>query len=336
VDLVVDGKQVDRSVTDAAGAYHLSASLPSNSSEGEHGLYTSFEPKQGIYASATSERIAIQLYYLRPTFSQLSLAGVAPISGQLIAFSGQTVRIEGRLEIDSKPFGQGLVMAFLGDRELGRTLSKFDGVFRMSIIVPLDVSNENTIEIVFVPPKLWYVRSAVSRVLWVLNSVVTGSAIGATMFALLVFSGRSIDTVSILRRRVVPRRRPETKVIPFVKPEVMEGVVPAMLSLSDFKLELQLGLKLEEPRAFVKATYWEIRHMVADVLGAKGEPSETPREYEARVADKLGAVSSSLSALTELFEVAKYSQHTIARLEAQEGINHAFRIAEEMNARMKS
>jgi hypothetical protein len=207
----------------------------------------------------------------------------------------------------------------------------------MFISVPFDLSDVDTIRVVLVPTSPLIASVTASIALRVLNSAVTGLAIGATIFAVLVFSGTSIDARWILRRRAALRRRLETGTITFEKPEVKEGAVapPETLSLSDFKVELQLGLKIEEPRSFVRTVYWEIRSRLGEVLGARGEASETPREYAARVAEKLGIAASSLSALTMLFELAEYSQHTISRLEAQEGMNHAFRVAEEMNARMK-
>ena len=107
------------------------------------------------------------------------------------------------------------------------------------------------------------------------------------------------------------------------------------MDLSDFKVELDLGMKLEEPRSYVKIVYWEIRRMLAEGLGVKGKPSETTREYNLRVKDSLAVAASSLSAITRLFEIAEYSHHAISGLEAQETRNDALRVAEEMNLRIK-
>jgi hypothetical protein len=333
VDLLVDGQPLNSSVTDSAGKYSINTALPAGTPEGDHQLSTRFDAKQGIYATADSENITMELYYLKPTFTQLGLLGFPTVGGEFIILSGQTAQLVGRLEISSKPFAQGLVIAFLGDRELGRSLSDTSGTFRMSVSLPLDLSDVNTILVAFVPASPWIASITTPVVVRVLNSVVAGLAIGATIFAVLVFSGTSIDARSVLRRR----RRPETGTIAVEKPEVKEGGVSRTetLSLRDFEVELQLGLRIEEPRVFVKAIYWEIRRMLADVLGATGERSETPREFGSRVAGKLGPAAPSMSALTRWFEIAEYSQHTISRLEAREGTNHALRIAEEMDARMK-
>jgi hypothetical protein len=334
VDLLVDGEPLNSSVTDSAGKYVINTALPAGTPEGDHQLRTGFDPKQGIYATASSENITIQLYYLKPTFTQLGLSGFPTVGGEFIILSGQTARLEGRLEISSKPFARGLVVAFLGDRELGRTLSDTSGTFRMSVSLPFDLSDVNTILVAFVPASPWIASITTPVVVRVLNSVVTGLAIGATIFAVLVFSGTSLDVRSMLRRR----RRRETGTIAVEKPELKEGAVPPVetLSLKDFELELRLGLKVEEPRALVKAVYWEMRRMMAELLAATGQRSETPREFGSRVVEKLGAAAAaSLSALTSLFEIAEYSQHAISRLEAQEGTTHALRIAEEMDARVK-
>jgi hypothetical protein len=333
VDLLVDGKPVISSVTDPAGKYNIETSLSSGTLEGEHQLRTRFDPKYGIYASSTSENMTIQLYYLKPTFSQLALTGLALLGGEVIAVSGQTVRLEGRLEIDSKPLPQGLVIASLGGRELARALSLADGMFHMSVRVPLEVSDENAITIVFVPAKPWVAPITTSVVLRVLNSVVIGLGTGSAIFAVLVFSETSIDPWRVMRRRLIARSRARTEAVAAPKSETEEGASPfqAKFPFGDFKLELELELKFAEPRAFVKAVYWETRRMLAEGLNMRGEPSETPREYQVRVADRVGVAASSFLALTQLFELAEYGKHTVSRLGAEEGAKHASKLLEAVN-----
>ena len=337
VDLLVDGKPVNSSATDTAGKFNIETSLPSGTLEGEHELRTRFDPEYGIYASSTSENMTIQLYYLKPTISQLALTGLAFLGGEVIAVSGQTVRLEGRLEIDSKPLPQGLVIASLGGRELARAFSLADGMFHMSVRVPLEVSDENAITVVFVPAKPWVAAITTSIFLRVLNSVVIGLATGAMVFAALVFSGSSTDPRRMMRRRAVGRKLLETEMVTVDESGVKEraALAPRMFPLSDFKLELGLELKFAEPRAFVNMAYWEIRRMLAEVLDVRGELSETPREYQASVADRVGVAASSLLALTKLFELAEYSQHDVSRLEAEEAAKHAFELVEAMKERIK-
>jgi hypothetical protein len=207
----------------------------------------------------------------------------------------------------------------------------------MSIRVPLEVSDENTIMVVFVPVKPWIAGITASIVLTVLNSVVIGLATGATVFAALVFSGSSIDPRRMMRRRAVGRKQLETEMATVDQSEVKEraALAPRMFPLSDFKLELGLELNFAEPRAFVNTVYWEIRRMLTEVLDIRGELSETPREYQASVADRVGVAASSLLALTKLFELAEYSQHDVSRLEAEEAAKHAFQLLQSMNEMVK-
>jgi hypothetical protein len=210
-------------------------------------------------------------------------------------------------------------------------------MFLMSFRVPLEFSDENTVRVVFVPVKPWVAGITASIVLRVLNSVVIGLATGATVFAALVFSGSSIDPRLIMRRRAIGRRQPETETVVVDAPEVKEkaGTAPAAFSLSDFKLGLELESKFAEPRVFVNTAYWEIRRMLAETLDVRGELSETPREFQTRVADRVGVAASSLLALTQLFELAEYSQHAVSRLEAQEATNHALQLVEAMKEKIK-
>jgi hypothetical protein len=337
VDLLVDGKLVNSSMTDSAGMYSINASFPAGALEGDHQLYTRFEPKDGVYASAVSNETAIQLYYLRPAIGDLSLSGVAIVNGESVAISGQTAQMEGRLEIDSKPLSQGLLIAYLAGREVGRALSRANGVFRITITIPYDASDVDKIEVVFAPADPSMALGTASLVVRVLNSIVFSLAVGAGIFSVLVFSERSIDPRFILLRRAGSRRRAGTETVVVETPAVEERAVaaPSLSSLSDFKLELELQLKFDDPRAFVKIAYQETTRMLSQVLGVRGDPSETPREYAVRVLDRLGVAASSLSAITQLFELAEYSQHAISRSEAEEGRNHAFRVAEELNTRVK-
>ena len=330
VDLLVDGQPVSSSVTDTAGRYNIGTSFASGATEGEHHLYARFDPKHGVYASGASENTMIQVYYLKPAFSQLALTGLTFFTGEAIAVSGQTVRLEGRLEVDSKPLSQGLVIASLGGRELARAFSLADGMFHMSIQVPLEVSDENAITVVFVPAEPWVAAITTSIFLRVLNSIVTSMAAGSAVLAVLVLSGTSIEPWRGMRRRVIARSRPRTEVVAAPKSEIEEraGQFQVKFPLGDLKLELGLELKFAEPRAFVKTAYWETRRILAEALNVQGEPSETPREFQVRVADRVGVAASSLLALTQLFELAEYSEHTVSRLGAEEGAKHASKLME--------
>jgi hypothetical protein len=338
VDLLVDGKPVNSSVTDTAGKYDIGTSLPPGTLEGQHQLGARFDPKYGIYASNSSENTTIQLYYLKPTFSQLALTGSLFPRGEVIAVSGQTIGLEGQLEIDSKPLFEGLVIASLAGHELARTYSRADGKFHMSIRVPLEVSDENTITVLCVPLKPWVAGTTASIILRVLNSAVIGLSMGATVFAALVFSGSSVDLRRTIRRRTVGRELPKPGMTTVSEPGIKERAAraSAMFPLSDLKLELGLELKFAAPREFIETAYWEIRRMLAEVLDTKVELSETPREYQARVADRVGEPASSLLALTQLFELAEYSQHEIPPSEAEEAAKHAFELVEAMNERIKT
>jgi len=166
---------------------------------------------------------------------------------------------------------------------------------------------------------------------------VIGLATGATVFAAMVFSGISIDPRRMMRRRATGRELLETEMVTVGELEVKEkaGPAPGRFPLSDLKLELELESKFAEPRAFVNTAYWEIRRMLAETQDVRGELSETPREFQTRVADRVGVAASSLLALTQLFELAEYSQHAVSRLEAQEAANHALQLVEAMKEKIK-
>jgi len=326
VDSVIDDRLVNSSSTDASGMYSMSISFPAESLEGEHQLYMQFQPTQGIYASVASQKIIVNLFYLRPIISSVAFDGVVMLGGRPVVVSGQAVRLKGLLEIDSKPFPQGLVIALLENRELGRAVSGADGIFSMSISIPFDAADEGRFTLVFVPDRPWIAPSTTSTVLYVANSMVMGFAIGVIAFAVLVFSGGSSHLLSVWRRRMTPRRQKEAETT-IVKSEDRQ--------VASGQTVFRLGVfELQDPRICVKRIYWEVRRVLAQVLGVEGLLSETPREYRARVTERVGVAALSLSSLTELFELSEYSQHTVSKLEAQEAINHAIRVAKAIDVRI--
>jgi hypothetical protein len=327
VNSVIDGRLVNSSSTDASGMYSMSMSFPAESLEGEHQLYTQYQPTQGIYAPVISQKIIIHLFYLRPIISSVALDGVVVLGGRPVAASGQTVRLKGLLEIDSKPFPQGLVIALLENRELGRAVSGTDGFFSVSISIPFDAADEGRFTLVFLPDKPWIASSTTSVVLYVANSVVMGFAIGVITFAVLVFSGGSSRFLSVWRRRMIPRRQKEAETT------IVEKSEDRQMALGQTVFCLG-GFELQDPRICVKRIYWEVRRVLAQVLGVEGQLSETPREYRARVTERVGVAALSLSSLTELFELSEYSQYALSKLEAQEAISHATRVAKAIDVRI--
>ena len=327
LELMMDDTVVNSCKTDTAGQCSITESFPSGTPEGWHELYVRFKPESGVYAASVSEKNEVEIYYLKPTLDLVALNGPTRVGADDFAVSGQTLYVESRVELASGPLSQGLVVAYLGERELGRAFSDADGTFKMIVNLPLDATGDQPFTLVSVSGKPWITTSTTSLVLKIVNSPIVFLGIGVIVSAVMMLSGTSIDLRSILRRpsRSKKNQEPETK----VEPEAKQEAAPV-------SIEFRLGYlrSIDDPRACVKNTYWEIRRVLAAVLNDPGQASETHREYETRINGRLSP-SSSFSDLTKLYELAEYSQHPFSRLEADDGVNHAVMIAEGMNVEVK-
>jgi len=322
VQLMIDNSTVMVVQTNEVGAYHVTTSFPSTAREGAHDLYARFNPTGGIYAAASSEKMQIQLYYLRPT--------IRPAGGEILAFSGQSLVMEGRLELDSKPLSQGLVVAYLEGQELSRALSDANGLFKMTFVVPFDATGDNALKIVFVPKAPWFTSTASSVILRVLNTAITALGIGVVACVGLIITGRSLRPRPQLELPRAPTMRPKPETIVERKLEA-KTIAPRRLT----PLRAADLRKFEDPRVCVRETYWIVRGVLAETLHDPGRVSETHREYAARVTRILdSAASTAFSSLTRLFELAEYSQHPLSRTEAAEAIDHGILVSELMNVKM--
>ena len=120
---------------------------------------------------------------------------------------------------------------------------------------------------------------------------------------------------------VVQRRRTEP---------TREGVA-AELALALERTIADLRAEPDSRRAVI-AAYAQMEHALADV-GLQRRPDEAPREYLGRVLPDVGAQTASVERLTELFERAKFSPHTIdaamkgAAIDALEALRNDLRSA---------
>ena len=85
-----------------------------------------------------------------------------------------------------------------------------------------------------------------------------------------------------------------------------------------------------DPRRAVIAAYARMEQALS-VYGLSRRPAETPYEYLGRVAQELEA-EDSVAALTELFEVAKFSEHSVDETMRGHAIDALFAVREEVRA----
>jgi hypothetical protein len=115
----------------------------------------------------------------------------------------------------------------------------------------------------------------------------------------IVVSSLAVLAVAVGAWLFLERRTTEPK-----RQGVAEELVLALgRTIADLRAE-------PDPRTAVIAAYAQMERALADV-GLQRRPEEAPREYLGRVLPDVGAQTASVERLTELFERAKFSPHTI-------------------------
>jgi hypothetical protein len=320
IQLVLDGTPSGIALTDQTGGYLVTTAFPLRTAAGKHTIYLRFEPTTGVYASATSNPIQLDVYYLNST---ITLAENA-----LSGFSGQKIQVAGEITGNGNATSNGVVIAYLGaSRELSRTAVGADGTFSLAVSIPLELSGNNAIRLFFMPATPWVENSSSQLLLNVWNAPSLALSVGVIAFLGTVLLSKS-DTVLPHRRRARNLAHPQ-----LVKPTVPEPSQPPAIRPT---LDLRKLRQIDNPQQCVIETYWALRAVVDQTLGSQPLPSETHREYQTHIAASLtGEANASFASLTDLFEFAEYSQRKLSRTQSEEGINFAILAAEALNIEVK-
>jgi hypothetical protein len=330
VQLLVDGNYANSSETDASGAYAMTGSFQTGSIEGNHTLFVEFSPLRGPYESAQvspqlgiyeytqSSELQLQLYYDR---SSVNLTSEEPA----FALSGQTVNLGGIVTVGPDPLSQGVIIATVGENELGQVPVGNGGIFTIPLSIPIDVSGMSEINLTFVPETPWVTGNSASVSLNIMNTGLIGFGSVALVASVVVLSTQTIQMTPS-----PSRRRREDEQIEVERLEADTKTVPSAVTIHLGRLKALL-----DPRICVQETYWETRLLLVQALNEDEQPSETPSEFAAKLTPRLGDAASPFSLLTLLFEVAQYSQHAISRQQADVVVNNAVLVAESIQVPVK-
>jgi hypothetical protein len=320
IQLVLDGAPTRVTLTDSSGSYSFTTTFPIGTAAGKHTTDVSFQPTTGVYASATSRRIQLNVYYLNSTITLTKNA--------LSGLSGQTIQVLGEITSTSNATRNGVVIAYLGaGRELSRTTVGANGTFNLAVNIPLETSGNNPIQLLFMSATPWVENSSSQLLLNVWNVPSVALTVAAVAFLGTVLLSKS-DTI-------LPRRRRARNV---VYPELVKPIVPEPSQGAAIRptLNLRKLKQIDDPQRCVIEMYWALRTVVDQALALQPVASETHREYQTRIAVNLtGGVNTPFASLTDLFEFAEYSQRNLSRTQSEEGINYAILVAEALNIEVK-
>jgi hypothetical protein len=314
ITLMIDGKTANSTQTDGGGGYVLSSSFPQGTIQGKHTIRVEFNPASGVYGGA-GVGFGMQVYYMPSTVTLTS-------SPPSFTLSGQTITLGGTVTVDGKPSSRGWIIAFVGGRELSRVPVGAGGIFQLPISIPLDLSGQNALTILFSPGEPWILSNQASVELNVMNSGLLGFASIGLVAAVVTLSSRTIELTPASRSK---RRERQQLALEQLGAETVPASVTIHLA--------RLGA-LTDPRRCVQETYWESRRAIVEALN-ETTPNETHREFATRLNGRLGEAATPFSLLTLLFEIAEYSEHEIAMDAARAATQYLTLIASALNVQLR-
>ena len=125
---------------------------------------------------------------------------------------------------------------------------------------------------------------------------------------------------------LVGRRRLSRRLTDPARPDVEEQLARAVtVSLSELE-------SMKDPRTAIERTYVRFERSVGQVEVERGS-DETPSEFLGRLGRVLVGSGDSVSALTRLFEAARFSAHDVGEQDRREAIASLLAIEGELAAR---
>lgn len=152
-----------------------------------------------------------------------------------------------------------------------------------------------------------------------------GTPDSSTTLAWLV-AGAAATLLLLAPAAVVVRRRRARRARKAVVPDVAEHVGSGLrASLAELELE-------REPRIAIQRAYVRMEESFREIELVRA-PDETPSEFTRRALRVLGACAASASDLTELFEVARFSDHALGEGDRNRAIASMQRVEAEIARR---
>jgi len=307
VALVVGGKVLNETTTRGNGRYEMNFVFRRPTSSGTYLLRTVFTPETDRYSEATSEEREIELYYL-PTRVMVTAC-------RSWLFSGGPASVEGLLEYDQKSqVEKQVVLILLGGGEVSRTETDEKGVYAVTFLVPMMMSGTQNLTVALMTSAPWYESSEATVRVTVYNSVTVAFSIVAIVVCILV-----------ALRTPVSRREPRVRV---------KTMPPRLLPQPPPTLDSTWIRSRENSRDQVRAAYARVKALIEYLFGYESKPSQTHLEFLEEVKVLIGSMDMHLRGLTQLYEIAEYSEHPFTIEDSEQAISEAETIFHELGRKI--
>ena len=304
ISIELNGLLVGNTTTVTDGAFYFILTIPETMRNGTYNATLIFNPSIGRYAASTF----LLQFNVVAVPSRMELK-----ADRGLAFSGTNLTLGGGITfMNGTAVNGGTLLIYLDDAPYANTTTLRNGTFQYSIRLPIWVGfGSHSLTVKYVPADPWVNPSQTTVLVYVVNTPMI-------LFAAATLVGGSVASVAWLRRRRVPVSRlppsamPEAVVVPRPRP-VFPKVERYEELLSAIQAETESSLK-------VRKTYALAQALIDARLGEGREGSETTAEYYLRVTRQLPQISDPLKRLSELFELAEYSQFPISKAQGDSAL----------------
>jgi hypothetical protein len=313
IEIRLDEESIGNVSTDNAGSFLFVFSIPKGLGNGTHYVTVAF--------NAAGDRFAPSNATLPLTVGFL-IAQVEVIVDQTSVFSGTKLTVNGTVKLtNGTTWGYGHVGLFFDDFFYTNAIVKDDGSFLSVLELPTGIPfGSHTVRVEYYPDESWIEGFPATVQVFVYN---TPTVIFA---AVAILGAASLGAYVVLKKRrgadLVPPQPSQTVAVqkPLLKEEY---------SLK--RLTSTIGAEPDEA-AKVRRSYRLAQTLISEAFGEAPRESETHWEYFSKVTKIEPALAESLKRLTELFELAEYSQYPIETKQVGEAMELLLGLRDEIEA----
>ena len=312
-----DSAFIGNTTTNSTGQFYQGFSIPENVSNGIH-LVTILFPAIGDSFAPSNATLPLAIWLLG-TRLNVTTDRTSLLSGTKITIHGTVMLTNGTL------WKYGHARVYFDDSLYANETVNADGAFLSTVQLPIGINfGWHLLKVEYNPDEASISESEATVQVFVINTPL-----------ITIASGAVVAVLSLTAYRVTKKRRPAVpaaRTLP--KPPVTEEPSPEAYSpeMEVYSVEgLTSMIEAEHDHAAkVRRSYSLSRSMLDQKLHEEPSGSETHWEYFSRVTKKMPSVEDLFKRLSELYELAEYSQIPIGRAQSEEATKLLLKLREEI------
>jgi hypothetical protein len=310
ITVQIDETNIGNITTGNGGSFSFAFSVPQTLNNGTHVLIVAFPASgEGFAPSNATLPFVVEIAGTRSMIS----------TNRNFVFSGTSLALNGSITYANSTAVTGTNVTVF-----------FDGVPYANVTVGDDGSFHSVIQV-----PIWTsfgVHSVAAKYEsnrpWVQSSEAVAEAFVYTT-PLVLMAGVSISAATSAGVYLSRRSRRRTPLPPVVLPEPVVVQQPAREDLSPE--DLISAIKAENlPATRIRKSYMFAQTIINQKIGASSRIGETHWEYYSRVTKTAPQISDTLKRLTELYELAEYTSHSIEPVQSREASEILLELREEI------